>query len=211
MNSYILQHRNKEINRYYVYLHKRTTDNSIFYVGKGCGSRAWNCHGRNKYWTNIKNKHGLTVEILFDNLSEEESLQVEVDVIKELKYFNYKLANFSSGGDSPVFSEQSRKRMSEASKGVKKTKEHNLAVSKAKTGKPVPALQGINNGRTDKAEYKFINVYTKEIFVGTRFELCDKFNLKRHLVGGLFLKNDPVITTQGWSLLKEENGTKENT
>lgn len=211
MNYYILQHRNKETNRYYVYLHKRLTDNSIFYVGKGCGSRAWNYHGRNNYWTNIKNKYGIIVEILFDNLSEEESLQAEIDVIKELKYFNYTLANFSSGGDSPIFSEQTRKRMSEASKGRKKSKEHNLAVSKAKTGKPVPSLQGENHHCYDRNEYKFIHNKSGEIFYGTRTNLCNEFNLKRHLVAGLFLKNNPVITSQGWSLFKEENGTEENT
>lgn len=86
-------------NRYYVYLHKRKSDGLIFYVGKGSGYRAWVKLGRNPYWNNVVNKHGLEVEILFDNLSEEESHQVEIDTILELKYFGYVLTNISDGGE----------------------------------------------------------------------------------------------------------------
>ena len=89
-----------ETNKYYVYLHKKLGTNDIFYVGKGSGDRAFDFSksGRNSYWNNIKNKYGVDVEILFDNLSEEDAFRCEKDVILELEYFGYKLANITKGG-----------------------------------------------------------------------------------------------------------------
>lgn len=56
-------------NEYYVYLHRRATDNKVFYVGKGKGKRAFDNSSRNDYWQNTVNKHGLTVEIIYSELS----------------------------------------------------------------------------------------------------------------------------------------------
>lgn len=54
---------------------------------------------RNAHWTAIYNKHGVEVEILFDNLTEKEAFLEEISVIAELKYFGYKLANKTNGGE----------------------------------------------------------------------------------------------------------------
>jgi len=51
--------------KFYVYVHIKESDNTVFYVGKGSGGRAWDFYGRNVYWKNVKNKHGVRVEILF--------------------------------------------------------------------------------------------------------------------------------------------------
>ena len=45
------------------------------------------------------NKHGKVVDVIFDGMSEEESLLVEQDVIAELRYFSEPLTNITSGGD----------------------------------------------------------------------------------------------------------------
>ena len=110
-------------NVFYVYLHRRKTDNKVFYVGKGKNGRAWHFYNRNGYWNNVKSKHGITVEIVFDNLSEEESLAAEKDTILELTYFGHPLTNLTSGGESPVFSEESLLKMSISGKGRKRSKE----------------------------------------------------------------------------------------
>ena len=55
---------------YYVYLHRRGTDNEVFYVGKGKGRRAWHTWGRNKHWRNSVDKHGFFVDIVVDDLQE---------------------------------------------------------------------------------------------------------------------------------------------
>lgn len=49
---------------YYVYLHRRATDGSVFYVGKGKGRRGWDLKREyNKHWIRAAIKHGITVEI----------------------------------------------------------------------------------------------------------------------------------------------------
>lgn len=84
---------------YYVYVHRRLGDNKPFYVGKGKNGRAWSTFGRSKQWNSIVNKYGFTVDIVFEGLEECEAFQCEVDVIKEFKYFEYKLCNYTNGGE----------------------------------------------------------------------------------------------------------------
>lgn len=56
---------------FYVYIHRRATDGSAFYVGKGRGKRAWRWgESRNPHWRNIASKNGVYVEIYKDNMSE---------------------------------------------------------------------------------------------------------------------------------------------
>jgi len=86
-------------NVFYVYLHRRASDNKVFYVGKGKGKRAYSTFGRNDRWNKTAKKHGLIVEIVFDNLEETEAFQVERDTILEMKYFGYPLVNMTNGGD----------------------------------------------------------------------------------------------------------------
>lgn len=87
------------MNKYYVYLHRRASDNKPFYVGKGSRYRAWDFSRRNPHWQNIKNKHGVIVDILFENLAEEDAFQIEKDTILEFTYFGYSLCNKTAGGE----------------------------------------------------------------------------------------------------------------
>ena len=48
---------------YYTYVHRRASDNLIFYVGTGQKRRAWEKRGRNKHWVRTAKKHGIIVEI----------------------------------------------------------------------------------------------------------------------------------------------------
>lgn len=84
---------------YYVYLHRRLSDNKVFYVGKGKDNRANVISGRNERWVRTYKKHGMIVEIVFDYLSEEEAYEVERDTVLEMKYFGYPLVNMTEGGD----------------------------------------------------------------------------------------------------------------
>ena len=80
---------------YYVYLHKKKTDGSVFYVGKGRVYRAWSKR-RTLFWKNIVNKHGLVVEIVKDGLSEDEAFELEKKIICNLKET---LINMTGGGE----------------------------------------------------------------------------------------------------------------
>lgn len=106
----------KNLNKFYIYIHCRASDGLPFYVGKGSGKRAWQFSGRNSHWKNTRNKHGVFVEIVFDNLTEEESFQCEKDTILEFNYFNYPLTNKTTGGEGIsgyIHSEKSRRSMAD--------------------------------------------------------------------------------------------------
>jgi hypothetical protein len=70
--------------KFYVYVDFRGDDGKPFYVGKGAEKRIKNLH-RNPLHTNIKKKHGMVRKILFENLSESESFEKEIQLIQELR------------------------------------------------------------------------------------------------------------------------------
>lgn len=65
---------------YYVYLHRRATDNSIFYVGKGSGRRAWS-NKRSEHWHRVVAKYGLIVEVYRTGLQEWYAYELEEELI----------------------------------------------------------------------------------------------------------------------------------
>ncbi len=67
-----------------VYLHRRKTDYTIFYVGMGNKDRAYTTHSRNKWWKNTCKKYGFVVDIVAENLSIEDAYELEVFLISEL-------------------------------------------------------------------------------------------------------------------------------
>lgn len=96
-------------NEFYVYLHRRSTDNKVFYVGKGKKKRAWDFSSRNRHWNSIKEKHGVVVEIVFDNLYEEDAFDIEVDTIKEMRYlFQNYMTNVADGGRTILCADRER-------------------------------------------------------------------------------------------------------
>ena len=70
--------------KFFVYVDYRKDDGKPFYVGKGAEKRIKNLH-RNPLHTNIKKKHGMVRRILFENLSENESFEREIQLIQELQ------------------------------------------------------------------------------------------------------------------------------
>lgn len=92
--------RDDELRDRVVYLHRREDDGIPFYVGIGNVDRPYVVHGRNFYWTNVYNKHGLIVEILHENLTWYEACEHEIRLIKEYRdrYPEY-LVNLTDGGE----------------------------------------------------------------------------------------------------------------
>jgi len=123
-------------NKFYVYIHTRATDNTIFYVGKGKSKRAWVKSLRNKHWNNIVAKHGYNVVIIQNELTEEQSFIIEKELIACIGREN--LCNMTDGGEGSsgiITSEETRKKLSKAKKGRKHSEEHRQRNSEARKGK----------------------------------------------------------------------------
>lgn len=78
-----------EDRRFCVYEHIRLDTNQCFYVGKGTLKRA-NSKTRNEHHDRIVSQHGMRVNIIKDNLTEDEAFQLEKEVISHYVYdLNY--------------------------------------------------------------------------------------------------------------------------
>jgi hypothetical protein len=84
---------------FYTYVHRRETDDAIFYVGKGQKNRAQSPHGRNKHWKNTVAKHGLKVEIAAEWVTEVEAFEHEKRLISQYRADGQPLVNKTDGGE----------------------------------------------------------------------------------------------------------------
>lgn len=87
----------KSEKRFYVYVHRRKTDGSIFYVGKGTGCRARSPNGRNIWWTRIKEKHGRKIDYVKKGMYEPCAHTLEKIIIRNIGREN--LCNLTDGGE----------------------------------------------------------------------------------------------------------------
>lgn len=135
---------------FYVYVHKRASDGTVFYVGKGHGKRARSSTGRSAYWKRIVAKHGCIVEIVASGLLEWYANELERDLICSIGREN--LCNLTDGGEGTAglkrkpLPEVSRLKISAALKGRKspRSKEHQAKLSATLRGRktgPLPEAQ----------------------------------------------------------------------
>lgn len=95
----------------YVYIHKKQTDGTVFYVGIGGGSyafrsryRCYRTDGRSKFWKRTAQKYGLEVEIIVNDISWEDACQIEISLIEKYKKIKDggTLVNITNGGDGQL-------------------------------------------------------------------------------------------------------------
>lgn len=128
---------------FYTYIHRRESDNAIFYVGKGKGRRAWTQDGRNSRWNRTVAKHGHKVEICAEWPTEAEAIEHEIFLISCFRDIGCQLVNMTDGGEgmagySPT--PETRKKLSVASKRTSATPEAKMRarlVAKAMHADPV--------------------------------------------------------------------------
>ena len=122
---------------FYVYEHIRNDNGSIFYVGKGRKKRAYRVDGRNQFWKRVVNKsNGFSVNFFATNLNEQESFNLEIKRIYELKNQGIKLCNLSNGGEGPagiVPTKDHKRKISESKKGIKRPKDLMIKIAKKRT------------------------------------------------------------------------------
>lgn len=168
-------------NIYYVYLHRKPSG-EIFYIGKGKKARAYDKSGRSAHWQSLVSKYGYEIEILYKDLSEIESFQIEVDVIGMLKLTRQggTLINQTLGGVG--------------AKGIF-CNEHTKKLRSKR-------MRGNNHPNSDKTVYTFIHFYTEEEFTGTR---QDFILTKGIQIRDLFNATDPRTNVLGWCLKENIN------
>jgi hypothetical protein len=110
------------LNRFYVYTHTRLDKNTIFYVGKGSGNRAFSRKRKNKHWHAVA-ENGWVAKIYKTGLTEQCAFCIEKMLIASIGLKN--LTNFTIGG--------------EGVSGYSPSLEQREKASKLKKGKPMPA------------------------------------------------------------------------
>lgn len=110
---------------FYVYIHRRETDGSVFYVGKGRDRRAWDMTNRNGDWKQEARAHGCSVFIIRDGMSEACALTLEGIGISIIGLSNLANQRKSHRGANSGWShsEDAKKKIREAGMGRKKSPE----------------------------------------------------------------------------------------
>lgn len=113
-----------------VYLHITNDTKEVFYVGKGLKHRPYKLCGRNKFWHNVVRKHGFVVEIVKENITEEQAMLLEQELIRKYGRRNLgtgSLVNLTDGGEGvsgKIFSVGERKAISTRVKNYYKLPEN---------------------------------------------------------------------------------------
>lgn len=140
---------------YYVYEHKKPHTGDVFYVGKGHNYRAWSSDSRNKHWKHTVAKHGgFEVNIIKDNLTNDDAIELEIATIALYRSKGYTLVNMTNGG--------------EGVSGFKHSEE-----SKARMRKP-HAMVNAYPIRTEEHKQKIHKTLVKYRYVGTNTKTQEK-------------------------------------
>ena len=137
-----------------VYIHRKLSDSTIFYVGIGSEDRPYRKSGRSSLWNSTVNKNGYYVEVILEGLEWKEACEIETYLIKQFGRKDLRtgyLVNLTEGGDGTVggkHSEESKKKMSEANKGNtyalgnKHSEETRSKMSEDKSKKVIDTVTG---------------------------------------------------------------------
>ena len=162
-----------------MYIYKTTNlINNMIYVGQ-TSKRNNSYLGSGKYLKRAIKKYGeenFTIEILEECKNKEDLNQREKYWIQELDSTNVKIGyNIADGGQGGWLGDlvnENRK------KSLKKYFEENPNARK-----------GDKNSRYDCTEYKMYNIETKEIFIGTKFDLSKKTKSRSSAINAVVIGN----------------------
>jgi hypothetical protein len=104
----------RHVEGYCVYLHRRKSDGSVFYVGKGTETRPFRISNRSDWWKRTAKKYGVIVEIFQQGMTDDAAKQLEIELISKYgrKQDGGCLINLTDGGDGVTnLPEETRKRI----------------------------------------------------------------------------------------------------
>lgn len=153
---------------HYTYAHIRNDTNTIFYIGKGQGRRAFSDKMRNRWWHHIVNQHGYRAEILAEWTTKEDAYSHErllIDCLPDL----VNLSKGGEGNDGYQHTLECRRHISNKLKNKPKSWQHRIRLSQANIGKthnrkvgacaPVewtcPHCAKVGKGLTNKTRWHF--------------------------------------------------------
>jgi hypothetical protein len=146
-----------------VYRHRRLDKNEVFYVGIGKKeSRAFDMVNRNHIWKGIKSRSEVDVEIVASDLSWELACELEQLMISEygrIDLHTGSLANLTDGGEGTLGVKQSQESIAKRvakNTGRKNTEETKRKMSEARKG-IVFSAEHIENLRKSHLGQKTVN------------------------------------------------------
>lgn len=127
-------------------LYKHTCPNGKIYIGITSQNPLyrWNSgngYSRNKYFFNAIQKYGwenIKHEILFENLKQEEAEHKEIELIAKYKSnqkeYGYNISTGGNGANGVKITEETKRKMSEAHKGLERNETYRKNISLSKMG-----------------------------------------------------------------------------
>ena len=198
-----------------VYQHRRIDTNEVFYIGVGIIKyRAYSLSGRHKDWHNIYNTVGREVDVLFEGISKQEAYKIEIGLIDNYGRLNMNtgnLVNRTRGGGGAnghkhseetkllwskqrlnkkraPFSEEHKKKISDANKGKPKSEEHKRKLSEYFKSVPctLPNRKGI---KFTEEQRKKLSESKKGRVYGKRSEEANRKAVETRRLRGSYSKN----------------------
>jgi len=206
--------------KYYLYRHVRLDTNQPFYIGIGTKPKAYQnynpeynrafSHTRSGFWKKIANKTPYKVEILLESDDRKFLEDKEIEFIALYGRRNLKLGtlvNLSNGGEGLhgyVPSLETRRKASEAKKGVPKSEKTKQKLREANLGKKlsIETINKIRVSRNLKPKYVFTwDLYDLEnnlIFENKTDEFLSAFlNLKQKCISARYLNKSVIANKYG--------------
>lgn len=140
-------------NKFCVYTHLKKDTNEIFYVGMGSIQRPYAKINRNRFWINIANKYDYDICILGKNLTKDEAIELEIEMISKIGRRDLgtgTLVNLTKGGEGNNYW-QGKRRSSETKKKISAAKKG--TITSAKTKKKL-SIAGLGRIVTDETRLK---------------------------------------------------------
>ena len=176
-------------NDYKVYVHQKADTGEIFYVGKGRRWRENQRKGRNKHWHSVVAKHGFTVSVVAENLTNAEACLFEKTLISKLGFET--LVNYTYGGEGSEGYRHSVESLLKM-RGRQLSSEHKKKLSDSKLVKPtnfwcgkkrdsetsIKISDSLSNPARKEAEFLLLSG-------ASRKEVAEKLNLSMSYLRGL--------------------------